>query len=466
MLTFVKININERYTFFALFVVLFLLSFVVNFSSGEFTRIILFFSFSLYLLVLSFPFIATNVFKSYYNPIFFYFLWEVIQGLSRGKIFLGIMSINEHYACPGALQTDLTLLLVDSFILESLALCFLLFGFFIPFNVSFSRLRIPETDYLLAKSVFWVFLAGIGIFMLMNIGGGIQSVLIQRGLPDEQRISSQIGSHWNYLASIGVVVPVVWMACDEKVSKKKYFWVFVVLTLFLSFLSTGSRSGTILPLIIIGIVYSMQNYKLPYKAIFVGVIISFLLVGVLGQFRTATTKVREVGQIDIDRNVIKLIGLAVSEMQTRGAENNGQLAVLARVPEDVPHLLGKSYLSIPFVFLPRAIFGDKPDAGGKLNAKLIYNRYNTAIPPGAIGEAYWNYSYIGVGLVFFLYGFVLKIFYAFYLNNLYHPLVMVIYAYVLMYLRPSSEMMYDFFHLIVPVLFIYLSFVRLRFRFS
>ncbi len=172
-------------------------------------------------------------------------------------------------------------------------------------------------------------LACVGLFKLMNIGGGIQTVLIQRGLPDEDRISSQIGSHWHFLASIGRVIPVVWMACNDKVSKKIYFWFFVGLSLVLFFVTTGSRSGTITPLILLGIVYSIQNHKLPYKAILLGGFISLVLVGFMGQFREATRKVQHVEQINIEKKVSELIGFAISDMRTRGVENNGQLAVIS-----------------------------------------------------------------------------------------------------------------------------------------
>jgi len=466
MFGFVQIDVYTRYFFIAFFVVLWLLSFGFNALTGEFSRIVLFCSFSLYLLVLLFPFIAPNIFKSYFNPIFFYFLWEIIQGVFKLKLFLGILSIEGHYAFPGALQSELNLLLAESFILESLALLFLLVGFFIPFNVSFSKLAIPKTNYLKVKSLFWMLLACVGLFKLMNIGGGIQTVLIQRGLPDEDRISSQIGSHWHFLASIGRVIPVVWMACNDKVSKKIYFWFFVGLSLVLFFVTTGSRSGTITPLILLGIVYSIQNHKLPYKAILLGGFISLVLVGFMGQFREATRKVQHVEQINIEKKVSELIGFAISDMRTRGVENNGQLAVLANVPKDVPHLQGKSYLSIPFVFFPSAIFGEKPDSAGKLNAKLVYNRFDTAIPPGVVGEAYWNYSYIGVCMVFLVYGFILKIFYDFFIINFSHPFIMVMYVYSLLYFRPGSDQIFNFFHVIVPVAFIYISFIRFRLRFA
>ncbi|RFA30242.1 hypothetical protein CAI21_06380 [Alkalilimnicola ehrlichii] len=136
---------------------------------------------------------------------------------------------------------------------------------------------------------------------------------------------------------------------------------------------------------------------------------------------------------------------AIEELERHAGANNGQLAILGRVPHDVPYLYGESYLSIPFVFVPSAVWGAKPEAGGKLNAIRIYDQPLTAIPPGAVGEAYWNFSYPGIVLVFLVYGVFLKWVACAYHANAGHSLIMVIFVYSLFYLQPTTPSIYGFF---------------------
>src|SRR5690606_8872815 len=138
--------------------------------------------------------------------------------------------------------------------------------------------------------------------------------------------------------------------------------------------------------------------------------------------------------------------------------NSGQLAVLGKVPEQVGFLYGRSYLSIPFIFIPSAIWGSKPEAGGKLVAIHIYGNPLTGIPPGAVGEAYWNFSYLGIPIIFAIYGTILRISASIYLNNKGHPLFLLVFIYVLFTLQPTTPAIYGFAHAMVPVVIVWLIF--------
>lgn len=153
------------------------------------------------------------------------------------------------------------------------------------------------------------------------------------------------------------------------------------------------------------------------------------------------------------------LNAAIDELASNSGVNSGQLAVLGRVPNEVDYLFGESYLSIPFVFVPSAILGSKPEAAGKLNATRVFGRPLTAIPPGSVGEAYWNFSYFGVFAVFLVYGIVLRFAGSVYTANPRHPLVIVSFVYVLFNLQPHSPTIYDFFHLLVPAVVIWLSMI-------
>jgi hypothetical protein len=153
--------------------------------------------------------------------------------------------------------------------------------------------------------------------------------------------------------------------------------------------------------------------------------------------------------------VVDWAGSTVGELSALSGRNSGQIAILAIVPDKVPYLLGESYLSIPFVFIPSAIWGEKPYAGGRHVAEKIYNRTDTTIPAGAVGEAYWNFSYLGVVIVFIFFGAFLKLVANIYLSNPGNPFVTVFFIYSMILLSPQTEKIYDFVHHIVPLFLIY-----------
>ncbi|WP_036829988.1 hypothetical protein, partial [Photobacterium sanctipauli] len=70
---------------------------------------------------------------------------------------------------------------------------------------------------------------------------------------------------------------------------------------------------------------------------------------------------------------------------------------------------GETYINWLFAPIPRSIYPNKPQGVGKLNAVENYSRDDTAIPPGVVGESYWNFGVFGVIIVGLFWGVFLKI---------------------------------------------------------
>ena len=319
--------------------------------------------------------------------------------------------------------------------------------------------RVPTPSGIAWKSILWIGVSAVGLFMIARYAGGIEGALMQRGIASTQRVGAQVGGQWNWLASIGVVVPLIWMAFDKGAARRLMFWVVLLTAIAIKFSATGSRGGTIVPLIMVGVIWMFHHRTVPYRAIVVGVFLALVMVGALGEFRSATQKAQSFDEVAVQSSFGQWLGSSVAELGRKSGENSGQIAVLGKVPSDEGYLFGESYLSIPFVFVPSAVWGDKPDAAGKLVAKRIYERPLTAIPPGPVGEAYWNFSYLGVVSVFLLYGVFLRFVGSVYTANREHSLVMVVFVYVLFNLQPHSPSLYDFFQLLVPAVVIWLSMI-------
>jgi oligosaccharide repeat unit polymerase len=92
----------------------------------------------------------------------------------------------------------------------------------------------------------------------------------------------------------------------------------------------------------------------------------------------------------------------------------GKTAMLIdKVPQYYPHTYGSTYGLWLIAPIPRALWPEKPIVriGGVLGAAIFGSDQRSGIPPGAVGEAFLNFGWIGIPFVLFFLGCILKIFY-------------------------------------------------------
>ena len=416
-------------------------------------------AFLFYLATLTLPFIMPWFRPGLFHPLVFYVIWRGLIGLVTGKAILAATGLPFHKALKGFSEPELNNLLAESYLLEAIALLSLYIGYLITPSKQVRALPDPAPHFVRAKSIFWVSVSAIGLIVLCFYAGGLTEVLMQRGIEPSGRISASIGSHWHWVAGIGIVSVILWIAYDTNATRKPIFWITAIFALFIQFAATGSRGGTILPLIMVGSIWMLHRRKIPYKVIIIGAVMAITMVGMLKNFRSETQKNNELKEVSIAFAPTEWISSTFGELGSRSGSNSGLLAVLGKVPEEVGYLYGESYLSLPYVFLPTAIFGEKPPAAGRLTAQRIYNRTNTAIPPGGIGEAYWNFSYLGVVLIYLLYGAFLRMITSVFRGNHHNAILLVIYMYILLVFQPFTPSVYDFFQGIIPAILIWVTFI-------
>jgi len=89
-------------------------------------------------------------------------------------------------------------------------------------------------------------------------------------------------------------------------------------------------------------------------------------------------------------------------------------AIIDRVPERADFLLGNSYAAIPFFFVPRVVWPDKPSMslGPWVRTELfgVWSR-NAGWPPGFVAESYANFGYVGILIVPLVLGIALRAIY-------------------------------------------------------
>jgi hypothetical protein len=360
-------------------------------------------------------------------------------------------------------QAGLDACVAKSFLLETLALAGLYAGYSLMPYLRFRRIPTFRAKALPLKGILWVGISAVAVLVLAMKGGGIGVLLLQRGITAADRIGAGTGSHWHFLASTGMVVPVVWLAFRPAAVRSLLYWMVTLSSLFLGFAASGSRSSVLLTLIVMAMVWTLHRKKIPYTVVFAGVIGSVVILGALGEFRDATRGQTELSEVAVETDVTAAFQSGIRHLADRGIQENGQIAVIGRVPAEVGHLYGRSYLSIPFVVLPSALIGEKPPTVGRLNAILVHERLDTGIPSGVVGEAYWNFSYFGPFLVFLLYGAILKTIAGVYLQNRDSPVALSLYVFVLFRFLPGSDPFYDFTHALAPTV-AFLLFVSFPFR--
>jgi oligosaccharide repeat unit polymerase len=401
-------------------------------------------AFVLYIIVLSIPLILFGTRSGFFHPLVFFVLWRGFVRVIRVDALIAGGGLTSHRALPDITQAALDHVATKYFLLEVLALAGLYAGYAIVPYLRLPRFPAVSGSAVRTKVILIVGLAAMAVGILAIAAGGISGLLLQRGMPAEDRLRATLGGHWFFVASLGTIGPILWVAFQPRVVRTVFFWLVTLTSLGVVFTARGSRSSVLLAVLLLTITYTLRTRRIPYKTLMAVALGGIVMLGVLEEFRTSTRRIESVEQIEFESGISEGFTEGVTVLVDRGTDNSGQIAILGRVPHEVPHLYGRSYLAIPMIFVPRAIVGEKPATAGKLNAWLVYERLNTGIPAGAVGESFWNFSYIGPLVVFFAFGAVLKIASGIFLANPKNPVVLGAYAYMLVWFVPSSDAMVDF----------------------
>lgn len=426
-------------------------------TSGRESHFAIFVGFCTYLLLVSLPVLGRASALGVFHPLVFYVLWTGLGSLLRGEVALAVSGLGMHVALGNMTQHELDLAVSKAFFVEALALIGLYAGYSAVRHFSVPRWRGIVPGVVLGPfAAAWQVLPVVSLVSLAEKAGGLDKLLLQRGVSSDQRLAAVIGEHWHFLASVGFVAPLYWLAARPQASRSPGFWLVTAIALASSFAATGSRSDVVVPLIMLGIVWSLRVGRIPYRMVVIGVLTVVLVVGFLGSFRVATRGANSLSSLEFDGDLSTSMSQGIAELGSGATSNNGAIAVMARVPDQVGHLWGRSYASIPFIFVPSAVWPDKPKAVGKLNAELVYERPLTGIPVGPVGEAYWNFSYPGPVLLFFLFGLALRWVRDFYVRNHGQPLVVSAFAMTLLLFAFGSNELYNYVHGLVPLLVFHL----------
>lgn len=130
------------------------------------------------------------------------------------------------------------------------------------------------------------------------------------------------------------------------------------------------------------------------------------------------------------------VGKSGGFLETTVGSGNGfdsvrSAAIIDRVPEYADFRYGDTYLAVPFFWVPRAIWPNKPQPslGAWVKTEVFgqWSRLN-GWPPGLVADGYINFGFLGIFIVPFAFGCALRMFY-----ETFRPLLGVSYAATVLY---------------------------------
>jgi oligosaccharide repeat unit polymerase len=173
---------------------------------------------------------------------------------------------------------------------------------------------------------------------------------------------------------------------------------------------SSSRTGVMLPVFAMFIIYIyLSNRGNVYRFVKIGAIcLVFALATLVGM--GVWRQISQRGEIQsTDATQVFLD-------QTVGSGNflpSARTAFIIKNFDD-SYFLGATYLDWIFAPIPKVIWSGRPDHDlGVVVRSTIYKRrtFSNGYPPGMLGEAYLNFGYVGVIIIPFLFGSLMKIFY-------------------------------------------------------
>lgn len=419
-------------------------------------------------LVLNFALLLVPVI--FYQPTFGWFHPLIYGGFMTltyhlRRLDVYTQGLHWNVGLPGWSVEELNGLVVYELLLRAIALAMILLGFYLSPRFGAPKLTFAQPVHLARKAIFTVLFATGICLVYMQTQGGIASHIMSWG--SGRRYSMAGEGYWLYFIQLGMVGSLTWLAIDRKAPQKPMFWLCGITALVISFMASGSRGSLIYFIVMSLMVWLMRERKISITKILAVVMAGLLLMGILGNFRESTYSGGEIhwgALIGASRTEESALSHGVYEVTSRAGVRDAVYSILARVPEDVDYLNGDSYLALLTLPIPRGLWPEKPGLiGGRVGA--IFFNISAGIPPGPIGEAYWNFGVPGVVVAYFLFGAFYRWLADAFVHYAYEPIAIILYTVTLFQLsEPSSTGVQAWLMMILLTIALLLIYGALRFK--
>ncbi|HYE15371.1 MAG TPA: O-antigen polymerase [Pyrinomonadaceae bacterium] len=369
--------------------------------------------------------------------------------------------LSHHKALPTWSPEEILTLVVYAIALKSIATASYFFGFFFGPSFKVPRLSFPVPNRVGLKAVVVVLVTLVVFYLYISGKGGLAAHLLSW---QEGRHDAMAGDgYWHLAIKFAAAATLLWFTLDRRAAYKPVFWLCAFVSILINFFATGSRSLAVFFVIAGFLVWMLREKKVAPGRILIITFVVVSAVGLLGSYRQqiwrGETSLASTAQ---DSSVLDSFIEGAVESGERSWSGNGLLPIIALVPHDVDFLYGSSYVSVLTLPIPRKLWEDKPGQIGGLVGETFF-RSPAGTPPGAIGEAYWNFHIPGVVLIFFIWGAFHKWLKDVYLAYAGKPAMILIYLNIMFTFDPTTPALVAGMLQLMPALVLFWLIGALRF---
>jgi oligosaccharide repeat unit polymerase len=371
--------------------------------------------------------------SGWFHPLVFSSLFALPYLLREAPAFAVGMRV--HAALPGRTPWELDRLYAYELVLTSVGLAFYYLGFYIPRVPPVPRLRFGPVRWLRTKALFATAVAGVVLLAFVARRGGLIAHMLSWARGRTVGLAGE--GYWLWFALVGGAAVFIWFALDRRAMRQPVFWAAVLAVSAFNFIASGSRSAVILPVLSAFMLWVFRERKIPVVRGAALMVAGMMTLGALGAVRLSTWK----GSVDwgaafASRDTDGGQGVA-SELAGRSLQWRGTTAILGRVPREDNYIYGSSFAALLTLPVPRKLWPGKPVQVGGRMGRTFYD-VTAGMPPGIIGEAYWNFGLLGIPLVFFCFGMFHRWLANFIRCYPREPVAMAIYVTLVLLAQPSS----------------------------
>jgi len=393
------------------------------------------------------------------HPLIFPTLFALAKGILRAPeqllapfFILGEPPVREmaHEALWGWSQEALACAALKAKLISMTALAAYYLGFFFGPQLRIPHLAFPKPRSVIPKALMVIVFSAVVFVVYMQSKGGLVSHMLSWRTGRLEALGGD-GPIFVLIRS-GTVASMLWFALDKTAYRHPLFWIAALFTVPVNFFTMGSRSAVVYTLIVYLMLWMLRYRKIPQGRVIVLGIVTLVLLGSLGTLRRSTYTGEVNWTVFTDFDLAASLEAAKEEGDQRFT-NDGYLPTIAKVPDEEGFLYGSSYVSSLLFFVPRALWPDKPRGAGTMAGEIIFGG-TAGVPPGVVGEAYWNFYIPGVVAIFCLYGLFHQWLALTFTQYAHVPAFWVLYVITVLVFSPTSVVVQDYLHQIIPAVVI------------
>lgn len=377
----------------------------------------------------------------WFHPLIFLSLKVLILTIPR-RTPLFLYGLTEHAVLQLSVEELTTLVAYENFLL-ALALLATYAGYTLVRQSWMPRLRIHPAVRLPPAIVASALITSVALVLLIGLSGSFSQHFLNLSLNVSAKVFEGDATAYTLISVfVGLLATalVLLLAYRPQQIRRPLFWILALLALGAIYLATGKRSHVVNPVLLGAVTWMLTVGRVPLFRLLLAGAVVFVAFSFMSVIRGASTNAGSLEEVWA-RADFNFTGAAVAqgeEFNARAGSYNSLYPILHYVPEQSPLLWGETYLTILLRPIPRALMPSKP-RGTDFRAGVEFFNATWGVPPGPIGEAFWNFHIPGVIVVFFLTGAFYRWLVDFYRQYRGEGIVTVLYVTVLNGFSPTEN---------------------------